>query len=265
MRRTLGSVLRLLSILTAFVALLSMSSAASAAGRVQWKSTNLDEREDGSWRIEITIHMGRAPDMAHVPMRFEFMPTVYYERALVDGTEGPVLRNLPLVGQQALVESVDVGFMDPGSGKIENRTKFSFKVTRGHGYNAGEYRVTIRDGRTGGQVGTVTTLRLKGENEVIDRRSIIFTGEPKKKKKKDEEKAKDEADASPEAPEAAAEEAEEDYATDDTADPAPADEPPPVEGKPGGCGCRAAGPASADGAWMLALGLALVLAWRRKG
>jgi len=92
---------------------------------------------------------------------------------------------VPLEGRQPLIESVDVGFLDAGTSKIESRTKFSFKVKRDLGYDAGEYKVTVRDTRNGQIVGTATNITFDGENEIIDRRSIVFQGDNKKKKKEE--------------------------------------------------------------------------------
>ena len=67
------------------------------------------------------------------------------------------------------------------------RTKFVFRVTRAHGYEAGEYQVTIRDGRSGDMIGAPARLIFQGENEIIDRRAMVFAGSDKKKKKSAEE------------------------------------------------------------------------------
>jgi MYXO-CTERM domain-containing protein len=245
---------------------LLFSGSALAAGRVQWKSTSVKEREDKSWRLEVSIFMPRAPDVAHVPMKFEFQPTAYYARDMTDGDK-LVEHTVPLTDRQSLIESVDVGFMDSGSGKIEARTRFSFKVTRAHGYEAGEYKVTIRDTRNGQAVGTAQTLKFQGENETIDRRAMVFASKDKKKEEKKEggegdkpaeEKKADEpaADAPADAP---AEEAPAEEATaDDNA-------PPPVEGKPGGCGCKVVGSERSSLAGVLSLlGFAALIARRRR-
>lgn len=163
-------------------------SRAHAYGRVEWKAKSIKESDSHSWTIELSLYLDRAPDVATLPMRFSFTPYTYYERALVDGKDGPQLRKVPLEGKAPLVESVDVGFMDPGTGQIQKRTKFSFKVTRGHGYEAGEYEVVIKDGRSDATIGQKVRLEFDGENEVIDRRAIVFSGEKKKKKDDDEEK-----------------------------------------------------------------------------
>lgn len=172
---------------------LFLAARAHAYGRVEWKSKSLKESDSHSWTIEISVYLDRTPDVSTLPMRFSFTPVVYYERALVDGRDGPQLRKVPLQGKPPLVESVDVGFMDPGTGQIQKRTKFSFKVTRAHGYEAGEYDVIIKDGRSDATVGQKVTLVFDGENEVIDRRAIVFSGEKKKKEPSEDEEKKEEA------------------------------------------------------------------------
>ena len=232
------------------------AQAAFAAGRIEWKSKEFQEREGGSWRIELAIYLPAAPDVAHVPMKFEFQPVAYYERSMMDGDK-LVERVVPLENRQALIESTDVGFLDNGSGKIEKRTRFSFKVTRAHGYEAGEYKVTVRDGRNGNTVGTATTLTFKGENEVIDRRAMVFEGKKKKDKdkpKEDADKPKEDADKPKEDSDGGAskksssddsgassdsgesggsDEGSESKSSEDDSDAAGT-----IKEKPGGCGCR---------------------------
>ncbi|MES1185958.1 MAG: MYXO-CTERM sorting domain-containing protein [Myxococcales bacterium] len=250
------------------------SGSALAGGRIEWKSTAVKERDDKSWRLEVAIYMPKAPDVPHVPMKFEFQPTAYYARDMTDGDK-LVEHTVPLTDRQSLIESVDVGFLDSGSGKIESRTRFSFKVTRAHGYEAGEYKVTIRDTRDGKVVGTAQTLKFQGENETIDRRAMVFASKDKKKDEKKEggdaggDKPKDEekkADApSDDAPKAdAAPGADDDKPSKDEA--AKDDNaPPPVEGKPGGCGCKVAGAPQSNAAALLALaGVAVLFARRRR-
>src|SRR5689334_5372982 len=102
---------------------------AAAANRVVWKQTKIAE-QDKSWKVAIEVHLDRAPDIALMPVRFSFTPVSYFERALVDGRKDPVKREIPLSNQQPIVESVDVGFLDPGTGKTAKRTRFSFHITR---------------------------------------------------------------------------------------------------------------------------------------
>jgi MYXO-CTERM domain-containing protein len=263
----------ILSFLLALSCLL-LAQAAFAAGRVEWKTKELQEREGGSWRLEVAFYMGKAPDVAHVPMKFEFQPTAYFERAMMDGDK-LVERTVPLDNRQALIESVDVGFLDSGSGKIESRTRFSFKVTRAHGYEAGEYKVTIRDGRNGQTVGTPVTLVFKGENEIIDRRAMVFSGEKKKKKKDDgenkegagngEEKkdkpASDSAEGDKPAEESAKAKDEAGSGEGSSSSDSSGDEPQTIKEKPGGCGCRLEATSSPSGlgtALSLLLGLGLI-------
>lgn len=223
--------------------MLLFSSTALAAGRVEWKSKAVKERDDKSWRLEVSIFMPRAPDVAHVPMKFEFQPVAYYARDMTDGDK-LVEHTVPLTDRQSLIESVDVGFMDSGSGKIESRTRFSFKVTRAHGYEAGEYKVTIKDTRNGQTVGTPTTLKFQGENEIVDRRAMVFTGKDKKKEEKKEGEGDKKAEESGDKPaeEAKAEETPAaETPPEGEGEGAAAEGPPPIEEKPGGCGCRVTG------------------------
>lgn len=277
-RRSIGAVW----VVLAALAVLLISSSAFAAGRIQWKSKTLEERNKSSWVVELEIHMPRPPDVAHLPMNFEFEPTVYYERSMVDGDK-LVERKVPLTDRQPMIESVDVGFLDPGSGKIEKRTRFSFKLTRARGYEAGEYKVTVRDARSGNKIGTPTTLIFKGENEVIDRRAMVFSGESKKKQKQNSDDAaeksadsaasntqkvdlnEDEGSAGEGEPAKAKSSASEGSMDSDEAALADDDEPQTIQEKPGGCGCRTAGTGRSPtyaGLSLLALGLLLV---RRRG
>lgn len=265
---------RFVLVLCQLAVTLLCTSSAFAAGRIEWKSTAVKERDDKSWRLEVAVYMPKAPDVPHVPMKFEFQPVAYYARDMTDGDK-LVEHTVPLTDRQSLIESVDVGFLDSGSGKIEARTRFSFKVTRAHGYEAGEYKVTIRDTRNGQVVGTAQTLKFQGENETIDRRAMVFAskGDKKKEEKKDGgdsggDKPKEDADKKADAPADDAPKADAPGAEDDKAASEPsADDnaPPPVEGKPGGCGCKVAGaPQQSNVAGLLALAGVAVLATRRR-
>ena len=244
------SLFRLFLTLAASLWLVLSAGSALAAGRIEWKSKSFKERSDKSWMLELKMYLPRAPDVAYVPMKFEFEPLVYFERALVDGAEGPQERKVPLEGRQPLIESVDVGFLDAGTSKIESRTKFSFKVKRDLGYDAGEYKVTVRDTRNGQIVGTATNITFDGENEIIDRRSIVFQGDDKKKKKKDEAKKDDgteKKDDEGKKDDGAGDENKDEAKGEGSSDEGGSNEgggdegPPPIEEKPGGCGCRVAG------------------------
>ena len=254
------------ALLTLVVTLL-LAGSALAAGRIEWKSKTFKERSDKSWMLEFAVYLPRAPDVAYVGMKFEFEPTVYFERSLIDGHDGPVDRKVPLTGRQPLIETVDVGFMDGATTKIEARTRMSFKIKRDLGYEAGEYKVTVRDTRNGQTVGAAQTIVFEGENEIIDRRAMVFSGE-KKKEKKPEKKAEEEK-KSDEGGDDKAKAKSDDEGGDDKAksedeggDNSGGDDPPPVEKKSSGCSVsqRSAG---GELAWLAALGVGAAIARRR--
>lgn len=273
--------LKRLSVMACALAVLLMAGSAMAYGRVEWPPRNVKPRSDGnSWNIELKIYLPKAPDFANMPVKFEFKPLVYYERAMVDGDK-LIERRVPLDGREAIIESVDIGFLDPGSASIQSRTRFSFKITRGHGFECGEYRLTLRDGRNGQIIGQPTTLILGGENEVIDRRSIIFSGEKKKKKddkKEGEKAAADEGSGDSEQSSEDSAESEEEADAAEEEDPAPApesdaedpdydpdaDAPPAIEEKPGGCGCRVGASGRNGGALLALLTLGALVGLRRR-
>lgn len=208
------------------------------AARVVWKQTKVKE-DDKSWKVSCEIHLDRAPDIAHMPVRFTFTATSYFERALVDGRKDPVIRQIPLEHQQPIVESVDVGFLDPGTGKTAKRTRFSFHVTRDRGFEAGTYEVKVTDARSNQDMAGGATLTFDGENDVVDRRSIVFE---EKKPKKSESTAKE---AKPEEKELTPEDdafwAGGKSAPEEKTSPLPP--PAHMQEKPG-CGCRVAGTSS---------------------
>jgi MYXO-CTERM domain-containing protein len=226
---------------------------AVAQNRVVWKETKIKEL-DKSWKVAIEVYLDRAPDVAHMPVRFSFTPISYFERALVDGKKEPVVRQIPLANQQPIVESVDVGFLDPATGKSAKRTRFSFHITRDRGFEAGSYEVVVTDARSDREFGGKATLTLDGENDVIDRRSMVFDDKPKAKKEGSAPKADSK---------------ERELTPDDAAfwaggpkEPeekrAPLPPPAHMQERPG-CGCRIPGPVSAAPGWgFLALALGLL-------
>lgn len=228
---------------------------ASAQGRVVWKKTKLNESSQ-RWHVDLEFHLNNAPDIAVVPVRFEFTPEVYYERSLVDGQEKPVVNRQPLTDRQPLVETVDIGFLNPTSGKIEKRTRFSFDLTRDRGFEAGEYKVVVEDKRNGKKFGQPTRLVLDGENEVIDRRSISFDPTKKKEKKEltAEEKAEMEDPPDPNSDEFWAGGPSEPDNPDDPA------LPPPAHMQERPCACRVPGGAGQSSGWLSALAV-LGVAW----
>ena len=235
-------------------ALLSPRSA-EAAGTV-----TLGNREptevDGRWKLVMTIDYGSVPHLPHIPMLFTFTPMVQYERTLTDKSpDKPVLTRMPLQNQQGINESLDVGFSD-ASGKIFKITKFDFVIKRDHGFEAGEYELKVKRADDGVQIGQTIKLILKGDNPVVDRRSIMFTGEKKPAKK--DEAPKDEAKKD-EAPKDEASPSDAPAADGPPKDVAEAVGPAPVPPKQGGCGCELAGDHPSEGGAIA--GLLLGLAW----
>lgn len=269
------------SIRTLFIVALTLlsltaSHVASAAGRTEYKAKVLKERREeqpdgdefedknGYWKVELAIYMPKAPDVPHVPMKFEFQPEVEYERTVLDSSGKIVDRKVPLVNQQSSIESTDVEFLDSGTGKIESRTRFSFKVTRGQGYKAGEYKVTLLDGRNDSKVGAPVTLVFEGKNTVIHREPMEFKGEKKAKKAdkpKDDDKAKEDAAKDSDKPAADSE------ASAAEKPDAPSDQPQTIKEKPGGCAIRQIGERGHDsdaGLAFAALAVTSVVLRRRK-
>jgi hypothetical protein len=205
-------------------------------------------------------------------MRFTFTPTAIYENYLDDAHgDKPQKRIIPLVGQMPLNESVDVDFADT-RGKLYDRTKFDFTISRAHNFSAGEYSVTVH--RTdGAQVGTAQTLRLTGDNPVIDRRAISFVASGKKDKDKDKDKAAPAADTAAASSDGKTAAAEGDKAATPAADTAAA----PPAGEPGndpaaqekvppsskGCGCRTVG-GDVSSPLSLAFAAAGITLWRSR-
>lgn len=235
--------------------LVTFAQPARAAGTVTI-ADRAPKEEDGRWKLKMTMDYGSVPHIGHIPMIFAFTPVVLYERALTDQSpEKPVLNKIPLRGQQSINESMDVGFAD-ASGKVFKVTKFDFVLRRDRDFEAGEYDLKITRVSDGVQVGPTQKITLQGENPVVDRRAIVFTGE-KKKEKKEEKKAEGEGEKA--SGEAAAEPAAEEPAPAEGAgSETPVEAPPPVEPQQGGCGCRVAGAEthSNHGAALAALALA---------
>jgi hypothetical protein len=260
---------RLAILLWSAVAVLLIPSAALAAGSFKLRNSEVQE-VSGAWHIYCTVELPKAPSHAHQTMRFIFTPTAVYERALVDGHSEPVTNRQPLVNQAPSTESLDVDFADP-SGKIWKGTRFDFGLTRTKGYQAGEYEVKLRTS-DGVDIGGPVRLTLKGDNPVVDRRSITFNAKEPAIKKVDTG-----IDAGPAV-------AKNTY--DDTSSPVQSDVQPSgksepfipasayektpeeeIKERPKGCGCTTPGTNAGGLAWLLVPGVASVaiaLGRRRK-
>jgi hypothetical protein len=259
----------LVSALAFLCASVLLVGTALAAGSITYAKKEIAE-SNGGWHINMTLVYGGKPNTAHVPMRFSFTPTAIQENFLDDAHgDKPQKRIIPLVGQMPLTESVDVDFSDP-RGKLFDRTRFDFTVSRAHNFSAGEYSVTVHRA-DGAQVGTTQTLRFTGDNPVIDRRSISFVG-TSSKKDKDKAAAGDAPAPAADSKAAAGGEGDKPAAAADT--PAPSEKPtaepgndPASEEKvapgPKGCGCRTVGAAERTGSLgSFALVLAGASFWR---
>jgi MYXO-CTERM domain-containing protein len=240
-----------------FAALVVLAPAlARAAGSVTVTDSQPKE-DDGKWKLKMTINYGGTPSTAHVPMLFSFTQTVLYERTLTDKSPStPVLTKLPLQNQQPINESMDVGFSD-ASGKLFNITKFDFVIRRDHGFEAGEYTLKITRTSDGAQMGQPLRLILQGDNAVVDRRAIVFSGEKKKEKKTEEAKPEEKK----EEPAAASDPSAGDLsAQSDT----PVETPPATPPKQGGCGCHIEENTGEASAFVVALLGVVLLGYRRR-
>jgi MYXO-CTERM domain-containing protein len=230
---------------------------AQAGGSVTLGSREVQE-EDGRWKLKMSIDYGSIPQLPHIPMIFSFTPVVLYERALTDKSpEKPVVNRMPLSNQQGINESMDVGFSD-ASGKVFKVTKFDFVIRRDHGFEAGEYDLKIKRQDDGGQMGQTIHLVLKGDNPIVDRRAIVFAGDKPKSKKVDPDKTEEKKDEGKKDEEKKDEGEKKDEEKKDGAD------VPKVPPKQGGCGCEVAGDPASPARALWALGLAALVAGRRR-
>jgi hypothetical protein len=169
---------KLIRVLWLFSVVVLFSVDASAAGSYRLRSTEVQEA-GGQWHIYVAIDLPAAPAIPHMPMKFIFTELTQYERALTDASKDPVVNRTPLQNQLPKTESLDVDFAD-GTGKIFKSTRYDFSLTRARGYEAGEYKFQLRTS-DGTDVGSSTTMILKGDNPVVDRRSITFSAKTKEK------------------------------------------------------------------------------------
>ncbi|HRI70923.1 MAG TPA: MYXO-CTERM sorting domain-containing protein [Polyangium sp.] len=236
-------------------------SDAFALGTVTLATKEPDE-SDGRWKLVFTINYGSTPHLAHIPMIFSFTPTVLYERSLTDQSpEKPVLTRIPLQNQISINESMDVGFSN-SDGKIYSTTKFDFVIKRAKGFEAGEYDLKITRSDDGAQMGQTIKLKLKGDNTIVDRRAMVFSGEKKKKpeeKKDDKAEEKKDGEGSGEGSSAAND-------SSGSSSETPTEAPPATPPKQGGCGCRVVAESTESplGLAALIMGAAIVARRRRR-
>ncbi|MEO8876047.1 MAG: hypothetical protein ABI461_10700, partial [Polyangiaceae bacterium] len=173
----------LVTLLLLVSAVILVAADAFGAGSIKVKSTEVTEIS-GAWHLYVKIELPKAPSIPHVPMRFVFTKTMAYERALIDGHSDPVMNRQALQNQPPSTESLDVDFAN-GQGNIFKGTNFDFDLTRTRGYEAGEYKLQVRTS-DGVDIGSSTTIILKGDNPVVDRRSITFDAKKKPIQKVDD-------------------------------------------------------------------------------
>jgi MYXO-CTERM domain-containing protein len=231
---------------------------AQASGSVTLASREVQE-DDGRWKLKMTVDFGSIPQLPHIPMIFSFTPVVLYERDLTDKSpEKPVLVRMPLSNQQGIHESMDVGFSD-ASGKVFKVTKFDFVIRRDHGFEAGEYDLKIKREDDGVQMGQTIHLVLKGDNPVVDRRAMVFSGDKPKSKKVEADKTEDKKDE-----EKKDEGKKDEEKKDEGEEKKDGADVPKVPPKQGGCGCELAGDPASPARALWALGLAALVGGRRR-
>ena len=259
MTRMAPGVSRITALLVALLVCL-FAAEAHAAGSFKLKSPEVNE-VSGAWHIFVTVELPKAPSTPHVPIKFLFTKTAVYERALVDNRSDPVTNRMAMQNQTPSIESMDVDFAD-GSGKIFKQTRFDFGLTRTRGYEAGEYMVQVRTS-DGTDVGGKATLTLKGDNPVVDRRSITFNAKDSKMKKVDNgvdagTSAKNDVEqAAPQGGEVTPTGTATPFIPADAYQPTPEEQG--IKDHPKGCGCSVPGLSNASTIAMVIGSIALVL------
>jgi len=208
---------------------------AAAYGNYRLRSNEIQE-SGGSWHIYVSFDLPSAPSIPHMPMKFVFTKTTEYERALTDSSKDPVMNRIPIQNALPQTESLDVDFAD-GSGKIFKSTRYDFSLTRTRGFVAGEYKMQIRT-TDGTDVGSASNIILKGDNPVVDRRSISFEAK-QKPKDKDTKVAQADTAAVPTSTEVAPSGSAAPFVPAEAFN--KTEEEEGVKGKPGGCGCSVPG------------------------
>lgn len=255
------------SLLAAPLLALSLTLAAPpvlAAGTIKPSRTELTE-VSGGWKVFLEVKLGKKPATAHQPFRFVFKRTVLYETFLDDAHgDAEQTRSIPTPDAADQIESIDVGFAD-AKGDIWDSTKLDFTIRRDRGYEAGEYKVEVRDSDNR-LVGSAFTLKLQGKNTVVDRRAMVMQ-DPKKKKEKPKEDPKPADDKKDEKKDDKGSDAGTGSGGggDDDAAKKAAAPPPAVPPKKSGCGCEVPGAPAPLGFAAVALGLCALAVRRRRG
>jgi MYXO-CTERM domain-containing protein len=230
---------------------------AMAYGTYHLRSAEVQE-SGGQWHVYLRMDLPHAPTLAHTPMKFMFTEETQYERALTDASKDPVMNRQPISNAMPKVESLDVDFSD-ATGKIFKTTNYDFSLSRVRGYEAGEYKMQIRTS-DGQDVGGTVTIILKGDNPVVDRRSITFSAKTRDKDA-GSQVAQNDTSAVPTSTEVQASGTPPPFIPSEGFQKTNEEE---IQTKPGGCGCDVPGTTTSPLA-IFGTGLALVaLAHRRK-
>jgi len=123
--------------------------------------------------------------------------------------------------------------------------------------------VTIKDGRTDQSLGTAAHIIFEGENEVIDRRAITFSGEKKKDKAKEGEDKAEGGEGEGKGGKKQLDENDPAFWEGGPKKKSPAEEEEEVDQKRG-CGCRLANSDHSDRTALLGASLVAIAALRRR-
>jgi hypothetical protein len=169
-RRTVFSIAAFAAL---FALLVTFASDARAAGTMRVTTPSADEK-DGLWTVKVRIDLPKAPGTLHVPMKFTFMKTMVYERAIMEKGKEPVLNKLTINPATKHIAQMIVDFAD-SMGKVHAATNFEFDLKRANGFfEAGEYTIQLEG--PDGDIGSAQKLILKGDNPPIYRGAITFDG-----------------------------------------------------------------------------------------
>jgi hypothetical protein len=179
MTAALSRVLRAVRIAALALPLLVTTPAFAGYGTVT-PATKVLPEATGGWKMALTVKLPKKPDPAYQTYRFFFTPVVLYETFLDDNKPGEQTRTLTQdKNTKPMVESLEVGFSDARN-EVWDTTKFDFIIKRDRGFEAGKYKVEIRD-TNDKTIGSSFQIELSGKNPVVDRRAMVMSGTPRKK------------------------------------------------------------------------------------
>ena len=213
-------------------------------------------QDDNGWRLQMTIKLGAKPTSKYQTWKFIFRPKVIYETYVDDSGPGEKTRSMKQDDSATpLVEKFDISFGD-AAGNLFDQTKFEVVLKRSRDFQAGEYKVEIRDADDN-TVGKTFDLKLAGKNPTVNRKSIQFSSTDRKPaptaSATSGSAGSGSGPASGSQPQDKIEKTEYDE-PEEQKKPIKADFPQEVKEKPGGCGCEVPGSTSND----VPMGLALV-------